>query len=75
MEAWETKDVILEDGDMQNITYDVLQGNLIAYEQKHIYQYNKYEKKKIVEFTVEKSKIKEENVKIKMKERHSLLME
>ena len=58
--AWETKVVILEDGDLQKITYDELQGNLMAYEQNHINRYNKDDKKNIVAFTAETSDIGKE---------------
>jgi len=33
--AWETKVAILEDGDLQKMTYDELRGNLMAYEQPY----------------------------------------
>ncbi|XP_015169912.1 uncharacterized protein [Solanum tuberosum] len=58
--AWETKAVILEDGDLQKMTYDKLRGNLMAYEQNHINRYNKDDKKETVVFTTETSKIGEE---------------
>ena len=32
------------------MTYDELRGNIMAYEQNHIYRYNKHDKKKIVAF-------------------------
>jgi len=51
--AWQTKVAILEDGDLQKMTYDELRGNLMAYEQIHINRYNKDDKKKMVAFTAE----------------------
>ncbi|KAH0646552.1 hypothetical protein KY284_034436 [Solanum tuberosum] len=58
--AWETKAAILEDGDLQLMTYDELRGNLMAYEQNHINRYNKDEKKKTVAFNVEVYEVEEE---------------
>ena len=51
--AWKTKVNILEDGDQQNMTYDWLRRNLMAYEKNHINRYNKDDKKKVVAFTTE----------------------
>lgn len=48
--AWKTKVVILKNGDLHNMTYDELRGNLIAYEQNHINNYSKEERKKVVAF-------------------------
>lgn len=48
--AWETKVVILEDSDLQNITYDELRGNIMAYEHNHIQRYQSDDKKKLVAF-------------------------
>lgn len=46
--AWETKAGILKDGDLHNMTYDELRGNLLTYEQNHINRYNEEKKKPIV---------------------------
>ena len=48
--AWETKVVILKDWDLQNMTYDELWGNLMAYEENHINRYTKDNKKKAMAF-------------------------
>ena len=55
--AWKNNVVILEDGDLQKMTYDELRGNLMAYEQQHINRYNNDDKKNIVAFTTETSDI------------------
>ena len=58
--VWETKTSILEEGDLQIITYDELRGNLIAYELNHINRYNKNDKKIILAFMAETTDIEEE---------------
>uniref|UniRef100_M1E0R9 CCHC-type domain-containing protein n=1 Tax=Solanum tuberosum TaxID=4113 RepID=M1E0R9_SOLTU len=58
--VWETKAPILEDGDLQKMTYDELRGNLMAYEKNHINRYNKDDKKNTVAFTAERTEIEEE---------------
>ncbi|KAH0725399.1 hypothetical protein KY284_001264 [Solanum tuberosum] len=49
--AWENKATILEDGDLEKMTYDELRGNIMAYEQNHINRFHKDDKRKIVAFT------------------------
>lgn len=39
--AWETKTIVLEERDLQKMTYDELYENVMAYEQNHINKYNK----------------------------------
>lgn len=51
--AWETKVAILEESDLQTMTYDELRGNLMAYEHNHIQRYQKDDKKKSVAFKAE----------------------
>lgn len=58
--AWETKASVLEDKDLQKMTYDELWENLMAYEQYHINRYNKNDKKKTMEFMVEEFEVEEE---------------
>ncbi|XP_060177966.1 uncharacterized protein LOC132607904 [Lycium barbarum] len=48
--TWETKAIVLEDGNLDKFTYDELRGNLIAFEKNHIQRYQKDEKKKMVAF-------------------------
>ncbi|XP_059302217.1 uncharacterized protein LOC132054184 [Lycium ferocissimum] len=48
--TWETKAIVLEDGNLDKFTYDELRGNLIAFEKNHIQRYQKDEKKKVVAF-------------------------
>ncbi|XP_059315394.1 uncharacterized protein LOC132066004 [Lycium ferocissimum] len=48
--TWETKAIVLEDGNLDNFTYDELRGNLMAFEKNHIQRYQKDEKKKMVAF-------------------------
>ncbi|XP_060187573.1 uncharacterized protein LOC132616852 [Lycium barbarum] len=48
--TWETKAIVLEDGNLDMFTYDELRGNLIAFEKNHIQRYQKDEKKKVVAF-------------------------
>lgn len=57
----ETKTVILEDGDLYNMTYDGLQSNRLSYEQNHINRHNKEEKKKPIAFSVINSE-EDENI-------------
>ena len=59
--AWETKVFNLIDWDLQNMTYDELRGNLMAYEQNHINRYNKDDKKKTVAFIGETLQNEEED--------------
>ena len=40
----------MEDGDLYNMIYDELRGNLIVYEQNYINRYHKEVKKKTVAF-------------------------
>ena len=61
LKDWETKVVILKLGDLQNMTYDELRGNLMAYEQNHINRYNKDDKKKTVAFIGETLQNEEED--------------
>ena len=57
---WETKVVILKLRDLQNMTYDELRGNLMAYEENHINTYNKDDKKKTMAFIGETLQTEEE---------------
>ena len=58
--AWETKVVILKVWDLQNMTYDELQGNLMAYEENHINRYNNDDEKKTMAFIGETLQTEEE---------------
>ncbi|KAH0673702.1 hypothetical protein KY290_025952 [Solanum tuberosum] len=58
--AWETKAAILEDEDLEKMTYDELRGNLMAYEQNHINRYQKDDKKKTVAFSVAPTEVEED---------------
>lgn len=51
--AWEIKASILEYEDLEKMTYDELPGNLMAYRQNYINNYNKDDKKKTMTFTTE----------------------
>jgi len=58
--AWETKATILENGDLEKLTYDKLRGNLMAYEQNHINRYHRDDKRKTVAFTSGTPEVEEE---------------
>ncbi|KAH0765629.1 hypothetical protein KY285_001500 [Solanum tuberosum] len=58
--AWETKTAILEDGDLEKMTYDELRGNLMAYEQNHINIFHKDDKRKKVAFKAGTTEVEEE---------------
>lgn len=53
---------ILDDGALQNMTYDEIHENLMAYEQNHINRYHKDEKKKLIAFNAETITKEEEEV-------------
>ncbi|XP_070040878.1 uncharacterized protein [Nicotiana tomentosiformis] len=55
--TWQTKVVALESQDLNKLSYDELQGDLIVFEKIHLKKTNQEEKKKIVAFkaTTEKS--------------------
>lgn len=59
--AWETKDTILEDGDLHKMTYNELWDNLLTYEYNHINRHNK-EEKKTTAFSVASLEEEEKNM-------------